>query len=108
MLRDYFTPEGGTVADLTNLQMFVSGAIGGLFYWIPIYPTDVIKSALQSDESEKGQRRFKGIVDCAKTLYREEVGWRRFYRGFTPCILRATPFSAIMLFTLEKCRLFLG
>jgi solute carrier family 25 carnitine/acylcarnitine transporter 20/29 len=102
--RNYCIPEGGTSRDVTNAQHLFAGGAGGVIYWIFTYPTDVIKSSMQSDSSEKSDRKFKNIVDCAKRLYREEGGWRRFYRGYTPCMLRAIPANAAMFTVVEKCR----
>jgi solute carrier family 25 carnitine/acylcarnitine transporter 20/29 len=31
-----------------------------------------------------------------------EGGVKRFYKGFTPCILRAMPANGVMLLTVEK------
>lgn len=28
--------------------------------------------------------------------------WRSFYKGFTPCIIRAAPANGIMLLTVDK------
>ena len=98
------TPKGGTVADLSVTSMLVSGGAGGLLFWVFIYPVDVIKSSMQSDAMDKNQRKYKNMIDCAKKLYLEEGGWRKFYRGFTPCIMRSIPANATQLFVLEKCR----
>lgn len=40
-------------------------------------------------------------------MFRQQLLWaeggvRRFYRGFTPCIIRAAPANAAMLFTVDR------
>jgi len=106
LCRDGLTAPGKTVSDLSMTRMFISGGVAGVAYWALTYPTDVIKSSLQSDELEHSQRKYHGILDCARKLYHDEGGWRRFFRGFTPCLLRAIPANATMLIVLEKSRQF--
>ena len=89
---------------LTIPQQLVCGATAGIFYWIFTFPTDVIKSSMQSDHTDKGKRIYKNIWHCAKTLYKTEGGWTRFFRGYAPCIMRTIPASASMLLVLETCR----
>jgi solute carrier family 25 carnitine/acylcarnitine transporter 20/29 len=48
----------------------------------------VVKTRIQSEPE-----RYKGFVDCIRYSYREE-GWRIFFRGLTPTILRAFPSNA--------------
>jgi solute carrier family 25 carnitine/acylcarnitine transporter 20/29 len=79
-----------------------------LLFWALTYPTDVIKSTLQSDELERSQRKYNGIIDCAKKMYYNEGGMKRFWRGFSPCLLRAIPANAAMLYTVERARQFLN
>lgn len=95
---------GGTIKDVSSLSLLFSGAMAGLAYWIFIYPVDVIKSSLQSDHSDKAQRKFRGVVDCAQWLYSKDGGWRRFYRGYAPCLTRAPIAAGVMFLVLEKCR----
>jgi solute carrier family 25 carnitine/acylcarnitine transporter 20/29 len=38
----------------------------------------------------------------------QEGGVKRFYRGFTPCLMRAAPANGIMLLTVEKVNGFLN
>lgn len=104
LCRDALTEHGRTVADLSMTRMFVSGGVAGVAYWALTYPTDVIKSSLQSDELERPKRKYHGILDCARKLHCDEGGWRRFFRGFTPCMLRAIPANATMLIVVEKSR----
>lgn len=105
--RDFLTPKGGSVRDLSGGALMLSGAFGGLFYWLLTYPTDVIKSAMQSDDVIKSKRQYDGLVDCVRKLYHED-GWRRFFRGLTPCLMRSLPANATMFVVVEKTRLFLN
>jgi len=76
----------------------IAGSLGGLLYWILFFPIDVIKSSMQADNPIKENRKFHSTLDCAKKLYKEN-GIPRFYRGLSPCLLRATPANAILLYT---------
>ena len=62
---------------------------------------------MQSDELDPAKRRFNGYIDCARKLYRNEGGWKRFFKGFTPCLMRAIQANITMLYLVEKCRQFL-
>ncbi len=82
----------------TMAHLFAAGGSAGFFYWLFFYPLDVIKSAMQTDAQAKKDRRYCGVRDAAKQLY-AEGGVARFYKGITPCLLRAIPANAIMLIT---------
>jgi solute carrier family 25 carnitine/acylcarnitine transporter 20/29 len=76
----------------TNTQILLSGAFGGLLYWTAIYPVDLIKSSIQTDSIAKPTRHYNSFFQTARKLYADSgynIG--RFYRGFGPCILRASP-----------------
>lgn len=62
---------------------------------------DVIKSAMMTDSIDPKQRRYPSIPAAARALW-AEGGLPRFYRGFSPCIMRAAPANAVMLFTVDK------
>lgn len=68
------------MADIPTSGLFLAGGLGGFLYWFITYPTDVIKSTMQSDSSDVTKRQYQSIVHCVRTLYKEE-GWKRFYRG---------------------------
>lgn len=86
--------------------VLTAGGLGGFVYWLCTYPTDVVKSALQTDAVDRAQRKYSGWVDCAKKLYHEE-GWHRFYRGLTPCLLRSVPANAVLFLVVEQSRFWL-
>lgn len=104
LCRDLLTPEGGSVTDVSVGGILLAGGVAGWNYWFLTYPTDVIKSAMMSDDSVKSNRRFANIPDCARKLYHQEGGWKRFFRGFVPCLMRSVPANAAMLVTVEKVR----
>ena len=106
-LKYRFTPKGGVPSDLAVWQLFVASGAAGLSFWAFTYPTDVIKSSMQSDAIRRADRRFANMADCARRLWTEEGGWRRFYRGYTPCLMRAVPANITMLVVVEKCRIYL-
>ena len=42
------------------------GGIGGLFYWLTIFPVDVIKSTMQTDDINPAKRKFPNMASTAK------------------------------------------
>ena len=68
------------------------------------YPSDVVKQRIMTDslggKLGDGERKFKGWKDAAKAVYREN-GAKGFWRGFTPCFLRAFPANAMALVAFE-------
>ena len=87
--------------------ILVSGGVGGFVYWLSTYPADCVKSAMQSDAIQPSERRFASVADCCRQLY-AEGGWRRFYRGLAPCLLRAFPANAACFWSYEYAKRLLG
>ena len=54
---------------------------------LSIYPVDVIKSKLQTDTLDKRTQRYKGMIDCARQVWRAQ-GWRGFTGGLAPTLIR--------------------
>lgn len=88
-------------ADLPVPAIVSAAGIGGLLYWLAIFPVDVVKSAVQSDSIIPSKRAYAGPAAAARALW-AEGGIKRFYRGFTPCLLRAVPANGVMLLTVDK------
>ena len=87
--------------DLPAPVVMAAGGTGGILYWLAIFPVDVVKSAMMTDSIDPAARKFPSIPATARALW-AEGGLPRFYRGFTPCILRAAPANAVMLFTVDR------
>jgi len=65
-----------------------------------------IQSSMQSDNPDKMHRKYSGMLDCTRQLY-QQAGIARFYKGFTPCLLRSVPANAVMWLVFEKARSYL-
>ncbi|PRW60530.1 mitochondrial carrier [Chlorella sorokiniana] len=92
---------GCEIKDLPAHAVLGAGATGGILYWLAIFPVDVIKSAMMTDSIDPAQRKYPSIPVAARKLW-AEGGVSRFYRGFSPCLMRAAPANAVMLFTVDK------
>ena len=93
--------RGCETADLPAPYVIGAGGMGGVFYWLAIYPVDVIKSAMMTDSIDPAQRQFPNMVTAAKKLW-ADGGVKRFYRGFSPCLMRAIPANGTLLYTVDK------
>jgi solute carrier family 25 (mitochondrial carnitine/acylcarnitine transporter), member 20/29 len=92
----------------TNLSTptinFVAGGLSAQIFWLSAYPFDVLKQRLMTDSLGgrlgDGRPRYHGLASAARSL-RAEAGYRGFWRGFTPCFLRAFPANGVALVAFE-------
>jgi len=105
--RRAMVSPGKNVGEIPAWKVMIAGGIGGMMYWSLTYPTDVIKSAIQTDSIDPSQRKYKGIVDCAKKIMATE-GIKGFYKGFTPCFIRSIPANAVCFLFYEQARKLVG
>ena len=68
----------------------LAGGCAGICYWCVAFPWDVLKARMMTAPPE---RPYASLRAAAAQLY-AEAGLRGFWRGFTPCILRAFPANA--------------
>lgn len=99
--------RGCKTTELPAWIVLGSAGLGGIMYWCVIFPVDVIKSAMATDNIIKSQRTYTDIPTTAKLLWKEG-GIKRFYKGFTPCLIRAAPANAAMLYTVDRMNHLLG
>lgn len=72
--------------------------MAGVGFWVFIYPVDVIKSKMQVGKA--------GGIELAKEIWAQE-GFKGYYRGLAPCLLRAFPAAAATFFVFEYSKNFL-
>jgi len=95
----YLKKEDGT---MTVGRSFIAGGVAGTCFWFTNFPFDVIRSRIMTQPDiisetaakESGKpvtgQKYTGMIDCAKKIYAVE-GWKGFWKGFTPCLLRTFP-----------------
>lgn len=97
--------EGKKRSEIQGWKQCLFGALSGYCLWTVIYPIDVIKSKLQTDNLEK--RNFSSSIDCfRKTLASDGIAG--LYRGFLPCMLRAGPVNAATFLAYELTMNWIG
>ncbi|CAK7901395.1 mitochondrial glycine transporter Ymc1p [[Candida] anglica] len=74
-------------------ELLAAGALAGNALWLSSYPLDVVKSNIQSDKFGSDSK-YHGKVNLAIADIWKRQGWRGFWKGLTPCLLRAVPCSA--------------
>ena len=89
---------------LSIAQVSVAGGLAGMLCWFVSYPQDIIKTRLQLDPSYKQQSKLDGGFSvCMKDIYRRD-GWKGFFRGLTPCLIRAYLANAIGFYIYEEVK----
>lgn len=90
---------------LTMAEVSITGGLAGVLCWLVSYPQDIIKTKLQVDYSYKESSRIRdgGFSNCAKTIYNTE-GMSGFFRGLTPCLIRAYIANAIGFYIYEEAK----
>ncbi|KAF2721987.1 mitochondrial carrier [Polychaeton citri CBS 116435] len=78
---------------------FWAGGLSAQVFWLTSYPSDVIKQRIMTDELGPG-RKYMHWKEAARAVY-AETGWKGYWRGFTPCFLRAFPANACALVAFE-------
>lgn len=63
----------------------VAGALAGIFFWLPIYPVDYVKTLIQGDSLTNPT--YRGMMDCF--AQESKKGLSVFYRAFGIMMARA-------------------
>jgi solute carrier family 25 (mitochondrial carnitine/acylcarnitine transporter), member 20/29 len=88
----------GQKKNIPLLNVMSYGALSGICLWLFTFPNDVIKSRMQADSLE--QRKYPTIMSTMATINKEN-GIKGFFRGLTPCLMRAPPINAATFLTFE-------
>ncbi|NXY75392.1 S2547 protein, partial [Glareola pratincola] len=95
-LCDWLTPAGKDKRGF--LVVLLSGGFAGVLAWGLATPMDVIKSRMQTEESD--QHKYKGLVHCARESVRKE-GAKVLFKGLGLNCIRAFPVNMVVFVTYE-------
>ncbi|KAM6068183.1 solute carrier family 25 member 47 isoform 2-T3 [Theristicus caerulescens] len=95
-LCDWLTPAGKNKPGF--LVVLLSGGFAGVLAWGLATPMDVIKSRMQTDESD--QHKYKGLVHCARESVKKE-GAKVLFKGLGLNCIRAFPVNMVVFVTYE-------
>ncbi|KAF2229023.1 succinate/fumarate mitochondrial transporter-like protein [Viridothelium virens] len=84
------TPDTPLPAWQTSIIGLISGAMGPLSN----APIDTIKTRLQKTPAEPGETALSRILNISKAMFKQE-GFRAFYMGITPRVMRVAPGQAV-------------
>ena len=68
---------------------FVSGGLASMALWAVAFPSDTVKNRMMS-QPDVQPRKYPTVRHCIRYIYVTE-GWKGYYRGFVPCLLRSFP-----------------
>lgn len=84
-------------SQLSNVELAISGALAGVIAWVSTFPIDCIKTRVQASD------RRMGVAAAAKDVW-QSGGWRAFWRGVGPTVLRAIPVNATLFVVYEATK----
>lgn len=91
--RNYYNLQPGQE---NAVMLLTSGGIAGTVAWGISYPTDVVKSIMQADESKNKMT----LRECWRYCYRNNTLWK----GLIPTLIRAYPVNAVTFWVYEQAK----
>jgi solute carrier family 25 citrate transporter 1 len=94
------------LTELPSYQHLLLGGLSGAMGPMSNAPIDTIKTRIQRATHVPGESSTKRVVTLVNNILKTE-GWRAFYKGLTPRLLRVAPGQAITFMVYEKVRIWL-
>ncbi|KAJ2458049.1 Mitochondrial succinate-fumarate transporter [Coemansia sp. RSA 2424] len=89
--------------ELPSYQHLILGGVSGAMGPISNAPIDTIKTRIQKATTVAGESGWTRFVTVTRDIAQKE-GYKAFYRGLTPRILRVAPGQAITFMVYEKVK----
>ncbi|KAJ2856522.1 Mitochondrial succinate-fumarate transporter [Coemansia erecta] len=89
--------------ELPSYQHLILGGVSGAMGPLSNAPIDTIKTRIQKAPSLQGESGWARMVSVTREIAQKE-GYKAFYRGITPRVLRVAPGQAITFMVYEKVR----
>jgi solute carrier family 25 phosphate transporter 23/24/25/41 len=100
----------GCHEDDVPLSNFTTGAIGALSGGVSasvVYPLNVLRTRMQAQGTILHPTTYSGVGDVARKTIQSE-GFRGFYKGLTPNLLKVAPAVSISYIVYENSKRMLG
>ncbi|KAJ2449305.1 Mitochondrial succinate-fumarate transporter [Coemansia sp. RSA 2336] len=91
------------VEELPSYQHLILGGVSGAMGPLSNAPIDTIKTRIQRAAHLSGESAWTRFVSVTREIAQRE-GYRAFYRGLTPRVLRVAPGQAITFMVYEKVK----
>ncbi|KAJ2080506.1 Mitochondrial succinate-fumarate transporter [Coemansia sp. RSA 988] len=89
--------------ELPSYQHLILGGVSGAMGPLSNAPIDTIKTRIQKSTSVAGESGWTRFVNVTRDIAQKE-GYKAFYRGITPRVLRVAPGQAITFMVYEKVK----
>ncbi|KAJ9087165.1 Mitochondrial succinate-fumarate transporter [Entomophthora muscae] len=98
-----FSLKAQDLEELPSYQHLLLGGLSGAMGPMSNAPIDTIKTRIQRQASVPGESAIGRVSGIVSHVLKKE-GWRAFYRGLTPRLMRVAPGQAITFMVYEKVR----
>lgn len=86
---------------LKEKNVMMASMMAGFLSKTIMMPFDVIRKRMQIQGSNyknynmSNLASYNNLIDCMIRMWREEGGWRAFFKGYTPAIMKSIPVTSI-------------
>ena len=107
-VNDEYNAGGGTGNPRTAkiLSIILGGGLAGMATWLSHFPLDLVANKMMAEVVLSSQNsttiQKNGMLAQFRTIYQQQ-GWRGYFRGLEPCLLRAFPVNAAIFLSYELC-----
>ncbi|KAH9927798.1 mitochondrial carrier [Fomitopsis serialis] len=102
-LKKFALAKQPDLQELPSYQHMLIGLVSGAMGPFSNAPIDTIKTRLQKATAVPGTSAFERVAAIARDMWAQE-GFRSFYKGITPRVLRVAPGQAIVFAVYERVR----
>ena len=90
-------------------SIVLGGGLAGMATWLSHFPLDLVANKMMAEvvlsshvnpETTVGEK--KGMLAQFRSIYVQH-GWKGYFRGLGPCLLRAFPVNAAIFLSYEAC-----
>lgn len=91
---------------ISAFEFFIMGAIAKAVATVCTYPLQIAQSKLRADRGQKGERQYKGTIDCLIKI-RAANGWIGWFKGMEAKLWQTVLTAAFQFLTYEQIKAFI-